>query len=297
VTRTQLLAHGLTASAIKQRIARGRLYPVRRGIYAVGRPELTRYGRWMAAVLSCAPDAALSHRSAGALWEITREGAAIDISLPASANSRARDLAVHRRTTLSDTDLTRHRGIPLTTPICTLIDLATCLGRPQLEAAVNEADKRDLVDPEALRAAVAGARQRPGAPALRELLDRHTFVLTDSDLERRFVRIARSAGLPLPETGVYLNGFKIDFYWPDLGLVVETDGLRYHRTPAQQARDRRRDQVHTGAGLTPLRFTHAQVRSAPAEVQATLVAVTQRLAQANSTSSPTDTRPGTSTSQ
>jgi len=47
---------------------------------------------------------------------------------------------------------------------------------------------------------------------------------------------------------------------PELGLVVETDGLRYHRTPAQQARDRRRDQLHTAAGLTTLRFTHAQVR-------------------------------------
>ena len=61
-------------------------------------------------------------------------------------------------------------------------------------------------------------------------------------------------------TGVRLNGFKVDFYWPGLGLVVETDGLRYHRRPAQQAADRVRDQAHTAAGLTPLRFTHAQIR-------------------------------------
>ena len=52
-----------------------------------------------------------------------------------------------------------------------------------------------------------------------------------------------------------VNGFEVDFFWPTLGLVVETDGLRYHRTPAQQARDRVRDQAHTAAGLTPLRFT------------------------------------------
>jgi very-short-patch-repair endonuclease len=50
-------------------------------------------------------------------------------------------------------------------------------------------------------------------------------------------------------------------------LVVETDGLRYHRTPAQQARDRRRDQAHVAAGITPLRFTHAQVAQEPAEVE------------------------------
>ena len=56
-----------------------------------------------------------------------------------------------------------------------------------------------------------------------------------------------------------MNGFKVDFFWRDLGLVVETDGLRYHRTPAQQARDRRRDGANAAAGLTTLRFTHAQI--------------------------------------
>jgi very-short-patch-repair endonuclease len=77
-----------------------------------------------------------------------------------------------------------------------------------------------------------------------------------------------------------LNGFKVDFYWPDLGLVVETDGLRYHRTPAQQARDRLRDQAHTAAGLTPLRFTHSQVAYERAHVRRTLAAVGARLRRA-----------------
>ncbi len=70
---------------------------------------------------------------------------------------------------------------------------------------------------------------------------------------------------------------RTDFYWPDLGLVVETDGLRYHRTPAQQAKDRRRDQAHTAAGLTPLRFTHGQIAFEPAYVRATLEEVARRL--------------------
>jgi very-short-patch-repair endonuclease len=74
-----------------------------------------------------------------------------------------------------------------------------------------------------------------------------------------------------------VNGYRVDFYWPALGLVVETDGLRYHRTPAQQARDRLRDQAHTAAGLTQLRFTHAQVAYQPNHVVATLSAVAARL--------------------
>ena len=81
----------------------------------------------------------------------------------------------------------------------------------------------------------------------------------------------------MPETGKYLNGFKVDFYWGELGLVVETDGLRYHRTPVQQARDRVRDQAHTAAGLTPLRFTRAQVKFEPDHVRATLATVAGRL--------------------
>lgn len=74
-----------------------------------------------------------------------------------------------------------------------------------------------------------------------------------------------------------MNGFEVDFFWPELGLVVEADGLRYHRTPAAQARDRLRDQVHTAAGLTPLRFTHDQIRFEPKHVEATLAAVADRL--------------------
>jgi very-short-patch-repair endonuclease len=64
--------------------------------------------------------------------------------------------------------------------------------------------------------------------------------------------------------------------------VVETDGLRYHRTPAQQARDRLRDQAHAAAGMTHLRFTHAQVRYEPTQVRATLAAVATRLARGQS---------------
>jgi very-short-patch-repair endonuclease len=76
-----------------------------------------------------------------------------------------------------------------------------------------------------------------------------------------------------------VNGFKVDFHWPDLGLVVETDGLRYPRTPAQQARDRLRDQAHAAAGLICLRFTRAQVMFDPGHVQATLSAVAARAAR------------------
>src|SRR5436190_1049179 len=278
VTRGQLLELGFSSQAIQHRIERGRLHPLWRGAYVLGRPQLTQHGRWMAAVLSCGTQAALSHESAAALWEIrpVRRGE-IHVSVPAHVARRRPGIRLHRRGKLTAKDVARHRGIPVTTPAWTLVDLATCLPSSQLEAAVNEADGRDLIDPETLRSTVEELFHRPGLALLRRILDRRTFVLTDSELERRFLPIIRIAGLPPPSTGRHVNGFRVDFYWPELGLIVETDGLRYHRTAVQQSRDRLRDQAHAAAGLTPLRFTHAQIRFEPRHVQVTLAAVARRL--------------------
>ena len=49
--------------------------------------------------------------------------------------------------------------------------------------------------------------------------------------------------------------------------MIETDDLRYHRTAAQQARAYLRDQQHYVAELTPLRFSHAQIRFEPDYVE------------------------------
>jgi len=280
VARWQLLEIGFSANAINHRVANGRLHPVCRGVYAVGRPNLTRKGRWMAAVLSCGPGAVLSHESAAALWEIRPfRRRPTDVSVPAPSLPRRPGIAVHRRKTLAADDVCTRDNIAVTSPLLTLVDLATRIRTAQLEAAINEADKRDLIDPEELRSGLDGMPGRRGVRLLKRALDRRTFRLTDSELERRFLSIVRSAGLPMPDTGRVVNGFKVDFLWPNLELVVETDGLRYHRTPAQQARDRTRDQTHTMSGLAPLRFTHAQIRYEPRCVERTLRAVALRLAE------------------
>jgi very-short-patch-repair endonuclease len=189
---------------------------------------------------------------------------------------------VHRRAGLRDGDVTVREGIPVTGPVQTLVDLAGMLDRRALERAVNEADRLDLVDPVTLLRSLDRHRGRRGVAILRDMLDDEAFRLTDSELERSFLRLVREAGLPVPRTGTRLNGFKVDFHWPELNLVVETDGLRYHRTPAQQARDRERDQAHTAAGLIQLRFTHAQVFRDPVRVGRTLRAVVRRLEAAGS---------------
>jgi very-short-patch-repair endonuclease len=242
----------------------------------------------MAAVLACGSAAVLSHESAAELWGIRgssnpsmrgardRPPSLIDVSVPGTTSRRRRGIRLHRRHEFPPRDRTRRDRIPVTTPARTLIDLATQLDGDRLEAAVNEADGLGLIDPETLRNAVDERSVLHGVPALRKILDRRTFTLTDSELERRFLPLVRAACLPAPLTQQQLNGFRVDFYWPELRLVVEADSLRYHRTPSQQARDRQRDQAHAEAGLTPLRFTHAQITFEASRVCAVLRAVAQR---------------------
>jgi very-short-patch-repair endonuclease len=186
-------------------------------------------------------------------------------------------IVAHRRAGIRVEDVGTKDGIPVTAPVRTLVDLAATTRFGEIERLVNEADRLDLVDPETLRSSLDTYCGQRGVARLRAVLDRHSFRLTDSELERWFLPITERAGLAIPLTRHRVNDFKVDFYWPDLELVVETDGLRYHRTPAEQARDRLRDQAHTAAGLTQLRFTHGQIRFEPDHVAAILRDTARRI--------------------
>ncbi len=277
VTHGQLRALGLDPDSIRHRVKTGRLHPVYRGVYAVGRPALERKGRWLAAVLACGDEALLSHRSAAALWGLVRSSVErdIEIVMPDTVLRGRPGLRVHRRADLGAQHRREVDGVPVTDPISTLVDLASCAPEWQVGQAINAADRLGLVDSETLRATVPRLAPRPGKACIRRLVG--CDALTDSGLERKFLAIVRSTSLPLPQTQAMVSGYRADFYWPDLGLVVETDGWRYHRTPGEQATDQRRDQAHARGGLTTLRFGEEQIRYESRTVQRTLTAVFRRI--------------------
>src|SRR5690349_7277918 len=96
VARWQLAQAGLSAKAIHHRIATGRLHRLHRGVYAVGRREVTRHGELMAAVLACGPGAVLSHRSAAELWGVLpRWPGPIHVSVPAHRSVKRTGVVVH----------------------------------------------------------------------------------------------------------------------------------------------------------------------------------------------------------
>ena len=270
IAHRQLLELGMHPQAVKRRLAGGRLHRLWRGVYAVGRPEVSQEGRWMAAILACGDGAALGGESAATLAQMGgRERGVIEVIMPPGVPRALTGIRV-RRADILPAHLGTIQDIPLTSPARTLVDLARTRSRERLETAINEADKRGLIDTESLRGSLEDFAGVHGVAALRRVLDRRTFVLTESALERLFLPVARSAGLPKPLTQQEVNGHRVDFFWPAIGLVVETDGLRYHRTPAQQAKDHVRTQAHFASGLWPLRFTHEQVRYERDYVERTL---------------------------
>lgn len=270
VTRRQLLALGMPAATIRARLTAGRLHRLGRGVYAVGRPDVGRLGQLMAATLACGPGARLSHRSAGELWRISpRPKGWIDVSVPGHALHRRHGIRLHRRVEFGTTRIVK--GIPVADPISVLIDLAAELPTDDVEDAVNEADRLNLVPTYRLRRALDDELSRPGVGRLKRILDAQTFSRAANGLERRFLAIVREAGLPAPTTQRQLGPYRVDFFWSDLGLVVETDSLRHHRTAAEQAEDLGRDQAHARRGLRTLRFSHSQVFHRPDHVRAVLL--------------------------
>jgi very-short-patch-repair endonuclease len=259
----------MTPGTIRARLRQRRLHQLWRGVYAVGRPDIDRLGRLMAATLACGPNARLSHRSAAELWRIRRETPGpVDVSVPRTTLHQLDGIRLHRRAEPGVTRIVK--GIPVGDPVSVLIDLATCLSDDEVEDAVNEADRLDLVRTYRLRPALEKEPRRPGLGRLNGILDAQTFSCAQNALERRFLAIVRDAGIPVPATQRRLGRYRVDFFWPELGFVVETDSLRHHRTAAEQAVDLSRDQAHARVGLRTLRFTHSQVFHQPAHVRAVL---------------------------
>ena len=265
ITRAQLLDIGVGRQGIVERVRSKRLRRRYRGVYSVGHAVLRREAHWLAAVLACGPGAVLSHRSGGALWEIAADSATIiDVTVPTQNGRRPpKGIRIHRSGRLSPTEVTVHQGIPVTTVARTLLDYADVASRQSLKRAIDESDRRQLFDLNALHAVVQGNPGRKGArlPALAQQPPEPT----QSALEERFLRFVERHGLPRPLVGVDLSEYTADFLWPHAKLIVETDGLHAHGTRTAFEHDRRRDRRLLEAGYRTIRLTSGALeREGPA---------------------------------
>lgn len=262
VERRQLMTIGLSARAIDRRTAAGRLHPLYRGVYAVGYPQASRDGRYLAATLTCGPGAGVCLGAAGAIHGLHPSSVmAVDVAVRGRHRPQP-GLRLHHPRGLRGSDITAVRGIPVTTAMRTLADLAAVLDADALDRAVRQAERLRVLDLRALEPHLR--RGRPGTASLRAILaDFHEGATTRRELERLFLRLVKRAGLPPPDCNVPIDRFVVDFLWPLHGLVVETDGWQDHGTRRAFEEDRERDVILAQRGLRVVRFTWRQVQREP----------------------------------
>jgi hypothetical protein len=273
----QLVELGLSARAVSRRVAAGRLHRLHAGVFAVGHARLSLQGRYMAAVLACGRESALSHRSSAdhrALRVNTRPG--IDVISPRRMGRGRAGIHAHTSATLLPRDVEVVDGIRCTSVARTLLDLAAVLPRRAVERAFDQADVLRVLDARRIEDVLARAGNHRGAGTLRAILAEHApaSTLTRNDLEEAFLAICDRAGLKRPEVNVWIalapTGFEADFLWRAARLIAETDGRSVHARRRAFEDDRRRDQRLMLAGYRVVRFTRDQVFDDPSGVEATI---------------------------
>jgi very-short-patch-repair endonuclease len=175
---------------------------------------------------------------------------------------------LHRIPTLQREESSIRNGIPVTTPVRTLFDLAALLPRRQLERTIDEAQRLGLCGQTELEGIVELHAGRQGAGALGRVLESHQAgsTITRSELEERFLALCRKHRLPQPEVNVPMLDYVLDFLWRGAALVVEVDGHASHGTRGAFQADRDRDGRLAVAGYRVLRFTWWDVTRRPAVV-------------------------------
>jgi len=268
LSRQQLLASGLGPRSITRRIEAGRLHPVHRGVYALGRKRLDQRGHWMAAVLVGGEGSLLSHRSAAALWGLMRPARPIEITAP---RGRRRPSIVVHESGVAPAERTTQSRIPVTTVARTLFDLAEVLNERRHERAWEEADRLGLLEIRAVEDVCARGHGRHALPAVRRLIEAARIPETvRSPLEERFLEFCREREIPLPQTNVLVLGKEVDAYWPGAALVAEADGWSFHGHRAAFERDRARDAAMQAQGYRVLRVTDRRLKHEPNELAAEL---------------------------
>jgi hypothetical protein len=266
VSASQLRGLGYSYDEMADAAAAGRLHRLHRGVYAVGYLRLNWHGRCLAATLACAP-AFASHASAGWIWGLLRyPPGRFDITAPTRRHSRGAIRLHHAR--LNPRDCTEREDIPVTSLARTHLDLAATLAPRRIDRVLERSEELRLFDLAAVEELLSRMTHHPGAKPLRDALAayRPDPTFTRSGLERRFLALVKSSGLPVPAMNVNVAGLELDAYWEAERFAVELDAFETHGTRAAFERDRLRQEDLLLAGIEVDRVTWMRLEREPQRV-------------------------------
>jgi len=228
VTRLELLAVGVSADQIRGRIEKGALIPEYPGIYRVGHRAPSQEASYMAATKAGGEDVFISGRPAAHALGLVKGR----IPRPEVTSRRHLDIDGLRSTrcdNLVREDTRLWKGIPITSPPRTLVDLAAVLNAEALARACHEAGVKYGTAPRHVEAVLKRKPNAPGAAKLRAIITGDQKI-TLSKLERRFLQRLREAGLSLPHTNVRAGTKRVDCRWPEHHLTVELNSFTFHNS-------------------------------------------------------------------
>jgi hypothetical protein len=262
VTRSALLAAGVTHDEIKSRLRKGSLIAEHRAVYRVGHRAPSDESRYLAAVLACGDGALLSGVAAAHLLGlVTGQPPAAEVSAP--TERRVPGVTTRRMRRTDAGPGISCRGVPVTSVPQTLVSIAGRLGEKALARACHEAGVRYGITPADVAALLERTPNTPGARQLRRILEGDAPVSL-SMLESRFFARLRDDGLPRPpHTNRDVGGRRVDCRWPEQRLTVELDSYRYHSSRYAWERDRRREREAYARGDDFRRYTYDDVFVSP----------------------------------
>lgn len=263
-TTGQLASLGLSRQQISVAAETGRLHRLHRGVYLVGHTAMAPLAREQAALLACGDGAILSHQTAAGLWKLWTQSLIVDVTVVGRRVRHRKAVRLHVVGEIDPADTAQRHGLPVTSPARTLVDLAAILEPEPLEAALSEAYALRLITERKLHAALQRNHGRPGAAALRALLEAQEGpTITKSRAERLLRALLRKAGLPQPLSNQFVLGCSPDLLWPEQRLIVEFDGFQWHGHRARFETDRARDARLVAAGYRVIRITWRQLTETP----------------------------------
>ncbi len=267
LTRRQARQEGLSPSAIKRRLGSGQWVRVLPGVYRIAGAPVDFVQTLRAAALYVGRSGAICGRAAALLHGFPRIGAE-RVELASHRNLRcAQGIDVHK-TRLSRSDIVFLDGVPVTSELRTLVDLANSLDDDELKAVLEHLLRTRRFSAESLAKALA-RRRAPGIARLRRLVAQNQTEgpATESECEALVRDSLESWGLPKSTRQKPVRAGKrlrrLDFSWPAQRVALEVDGFFWHSDPAAFESDRIRRNALASEGWTLLHATWRSVLDDP----------------------------------
>ncbi|HYC80881.1 MAG TPA: DUF559 domain-containing protein, partial [Solirubrobacterales bacterium] len=218
-----------------------------------------------------------SYWSAGWLWGLLQSSPGpFHVTAPTTRRLRDRPpVRVHRARNLVAADRRLESLIPVTSPARTYLDLAEVIAPRRLPKLLKRGEELRIFDFYEVLACCERNRGHKGAKPLTAALGRYrpSPRVTRSDVERDFLALVESAGLPLPSSNYIVGPYELDAYWPAAGLAVELDTYATQGSLASFESDRERDAALAAVGITVVRITERRLAAEPDGVVTQLAAL------------------------